>query len=164
MLERKSALQRAFNPDDYLWTPAGRLYTPERNAEAWEQLYADLEAHFRRASPGTRFFVVMGVQGGGKTSWIRRNYDVLGPQALLMDAAVPARRHRARVLTLAKSFGVHTVAVWVDTPLERALAQNAARPTDEVVPELAVRSVFSMLEAPSEEEGFDEVIVVSNGA
>jgi hypothetical protein len=48
--------------------------------------------------------------------------------------------------------------------IARALAQNAARPTDEVVPDLAVRSVFSMLETPSEEEGFDEVIVVSKGA
>jgi predicted kinase len=105
----------------------------------------------------------MGVQGGGKTTWIRAHYDALGPHALFMDAAVPARRHRARAVALAKRFGVHTIAVWIDTPLERALAQNAARPADEVVPELAVRSVFGLLEAPTKSEGFDEVIVVSNG-
>lgn len=160
MLERKAALARAFNPDDYLWTPAGRVYTPERNAVAWERLYADLEATFSTVSPGMRFFVVMGVQGGGKTTWIRTNYDVLGPQAVFMDAAVPARRHRARAVGLARRFRVSAVAVWIDTPLELALAQNGARPADEVVPELAIRSVFGLLEAPTKDEGFDEVIVV----
>lgn len=152
---------RVFNPDDYLWTPEGRVYTEERNAAAWEQMYADLDAMLRSARPDARLFVVMGVQGGGKTTWIRRNHEALGPSAVFMDAAVPARRHRERVLALAKRAGVRAVAVWVDTPLDQALAQNARRPDDEVVPEFAVRSVFDLLEAPSLEEGFDEVIVVN---
>jgi hypothetical protein len=152
---------RVFNPDDYLSTPDGRVFTPERNAAAWEQLYADLETLFRAAAPETRFYVVMGVQGGGKTTWIRAHYDELGPRALYLDAAVPAARHRARALSLARRFGIHTVAVWISTPLERALSQNARRSVDEVVPELAVRSVFGLLEPPTTAEGFDEVIVVA---
>jgi predicted kinase len=103
----------------------------------------------------------MGVQGGGKTTWIRKNYEALGPCAVFMDAAVPARRHRERVLALAKRAAVRTVAVWVNTPLDQALAQNAKRPDDEVVPEFAVRSVFELLEAPTLEEGFDELILVN---
>jgi predicted kinase len=152
---------RVFNPDDYLWTPNGRVFTAERNAAAWEEMYTDLEALFRAAAPETRFFIVMGVQGGGKTTWVRAHCDVLGPHAVFMDAAVPAKRHRARAVALATRFGVRTTAVWIDTPLERALAQNAQRPADEVVPESAVRSVFSLLEAPTVDEGFDEVIMMS---
>ncbi len=32
------------NPDHYLQTGAGRVFTAERNAAAWEQLYRDLTA------------------------------------------------------------------------------------------------------------------------
>lgn len=156
-----SPMPRVFNPDDYLATPEGRVYTAERNAAAWEQMYTDLEALFRAAAPETRFFLVMGVQGGGKTTWIRAHCDAFGAHAVFMDAAVPAKRHRARAVELAKRFGVRATAVWIDTPLERALAQNARRRTDEVVPESAVRSVFSLLEAPTVDEGFEEVIVMS---
>jgi predicted kinase len=103
----------------------------------------------------------MGAQGAGKTAWIRKNRAVLGPSAVILDAALPARRHRSRALELAKRFGIPAAAVWIDTPLEQALAQNAARPADEVVPEAAVRSVFGLLEAPTRDEGFDEVIVIT---
>jgi len=140
------------------------VYTDERNAAAWEQLYADLDALFSTVGAEASFFVVMGVQGGGKTTWIRNNFEALGPAAIVMDAAVPARRHRARALALAKRFGVRTAAVWINTPLERALTQNAQRLPDEVVPEFAVRNVFGLLEAPSIDEGFDEVIVVDDAA
>lgn len=152
---------RVFNPDDYLWTPDGRVYTAERNAAAWEQMYTDLETMFRAAVPEARFFVVMGVQGGGKTTWIQAHHDALGPHAVFMDAAVPAKRHRTRAVALAQRFGVRATAVWIDAPLERALAQNAQRSAEEAVPEAAVRSVFSLLEAPTVDEGFDEVIVMS---
>lgn len=156
--------RRVFNPDDYLWTSEGRIYTEERNVAAWEQMYADLDALLTIAEPVTRLYVVMGVQGGGKSTWIRNNCEALGPSAVFMDAAVPARRHRERVLALAKRSGVRTIAVWINTPLDRALLQNAQRPVGEVVPESAVRSVFALLEAPSPDEGFDEVIVVSGRA
>jgi hypothetical protein len=152
---------RVFNPDDYLWTPEGRVYTEERNAAAWEQLYSQIETLFSVIGPEARFFLVMGVQGGGKTHWIRNNFETLGPAAVFLDAALPGKRHRVRAVALAKRFGLRTTAIWVNTPLEQALLQNAGRPADEVVPEFAVRSVFGLLEAPTIEEGFDEVIVVN---
>jgi predicted kinase len=157
-------VRRVFNPDDYLWTPEGRIYTEERNAAAWEQMYADLDAILKIAEPAARLYVVMGVQGGGKSTWIRNNCRALGPSAVFMDAAVPARRHRERVLALAQRSSVRTIAVWINTSLDRALLQNAQRPNGEVVPEFAVRSVFGLLQAPSRDEGFDEVIVISDQA
>ena len=155
---------RVFNPDDYLRTPAGRLFTEERNATAWERLYADLERSFSVAGPKAHFFLVMGVQGAGKTTWIRHRGAECGSTVVFLDAALPARRHRARVMALVKRFGIRATAVWVIVPLEAALRQNAQRPPDEVVPEAAVRSTFNVLEAPTLDEGFDDIIVVSGGA
>jgi hypothetical protein len=151
---------RVFNPDDYLITSEGRVFTNERSAIAWESLHSDMDALFSAADSDTRLFIVMGVQGAGKTTWIRTNHEALGASAVFLDAALPAKRHRVRALTLAKRFGIRTIAIWIKVPLQQALAQNAQRRSDEVVPESAVRSVFSLLEAPSIAEGFDEVIVV----
>lgn len=155
---------RIFNPDDYLETQAGRLYTDERNAAAWEHIYAELEGLFRDSTTDTRFFIVFGVQGGGKTSWVRNHIGSLGPSVIVLDAALPARRHRARALALARRFAVDCIGVWINVPLERALEQNARRAPDEVVPEVAIRSVFGLLEAPTLEEGFREVLEVTNSA
>jgi len=152
---------RVFNPDDYLQTEEGRLYTDERNAAAWERIYSELEELFRDSTADTRFFVVLGVQGGGKTSWIRKHSGSLGSSAICLDAALPARRHRARALSLAQRFSVYSVAVWINVTLERALKQNAKRAPDEVVPEFAIRSVFGLIEAPTLEEGFREIIEVT---
>jgi|SRR6185503_8125519 len=151
---------RVFNPDDYLQTQAGRVYTDERNAAAWERIYSELEELFRDSTADTRFFIVLGVQGGGKTSWIRKHIGSLGSSAICLDAALPARRHRARALALAQRFSVYSIAVWINVTLERALEQNAERAPDEVVPEFAIRSVFGLIEAPTLEEGFREIIEV----
>src|SRR5262245_10528530 len=83
---------------------------------------------------------------------------------MFLDAALPAKRHRARAIALARRFGIRTTAIWINTPLERALIQNARRPADEVVPDSAVRSVFGLLEAPTIEEGFEEVVGVNGSA
>ena len=61
---------------------------------------------------------------------------------------------------LAQRFEVNDIAVWINVPLERALQQNAKRAPDEVVPEVALRSVFGLIEIPTLEEGFLEVIEV----
>jgi len=152
---------RVFNPDDYLKTQTGRVYTDERNAAAWERIYSELEGLFRDSTAETRFFIVLGVQGGGKTSWIRTHIGSLGSSAICLDAALPARRHRARALALAQRFSVYSIAVWINVTLERALEQNAKRAPDEVVPEFAIRSVFGLIEAPTLEEGFREIIEVT---
>ena len=154
---------RVFNPDEYLRTPAGRIFTEERNAKAWEQLYADLERCFSDAGPEAHFFLVMGVQGAGKTTWIRHHAAARGAAAVFLDAALPARRHRVRSMALVKRFGIRATAVWVNVPLEQALRQNAQRPSDEVVREAAVRGTFSVIEAPTLDEGFDDIIVVAGG-
>jgi predicted kinase len=148
------------NPDDYLETESGRVYTDERNREAWDRAYADLEAALSAAEPGARLYVVMGVQGAGKTAWISQNAERLGAQAIVFDAAVPARRHRARLLELAARANVPAVGVLVQATLDEALLRNLKRTPDKIVPEEAIRSVHGMLEPPSEQEGFTSQMTV----
>jgi hypothetical protein len=152
---------RIFNPDNYLQSEAGRVFTEELNAAAWERIYSEIETLFRSANAATRFYLVMGVQGGGKTTWVRNNLASLGQEAIVLDAALPARRHRARALALVARYDIHAVAVWIKVSLEQALAQNVLRPADEIVPEFALRSVYSLLEAPAKDEGFSEILQIT---
>ena len=148
---------RYFNPDDYLETSTGRVFTPERSAAAFDRAYSDLEDALRSAPPDARLFVVVGIQGAGKTTWVQQNADALGTGAFFFDAALPRAVHRARVVSIAKACGVPAVAVWVQAPLEVALARNQQRRADHHVPDAAIRSVHSMMEPPSISEGFVEV-------
>ncbi|MBE7942829.1 hypothetical protein IM725_19865 [Ramlibacter aquaticus] len=148
---------RYFNPDVYLETDSGRVFTPERSAAAFERAYADLERALLLASPGARLFVVVGVQGSGKTTWVREHAAVLGESAFFFDAALPRAIHRARAVGIAKTVGVSVVAVWIQATLEAALARNRMRRNDHRVPDSAIQSVHSIMERPSVAEGFEEV-------
>lgn len=143
------------NPDHYLHTEAGRVYTHERSKLAWEQAYAELDSALGKKS--ARLYLVFGVQGAGKSSWIRAQAKS-AEDAVFFDAALPARKHRARALTIAGTHGVPVTAVWINAKLESALKRNANRRHDERVPEEAVRNVYAMLEPPSYEEGFDAIL------
>lgn len=150
-------MPRTINPDDYLETPEGRVFTRERNRQAWKQAYADLETALVDTS---RLYLVIGVQGAGKSSWISRHAAKLEPRGLFFDAALPARQHRTAILALAHQYQVPVTAVFIQASLQQALERNAARRPDKIVPEAAVRSVFAMLERPSLDEGFEQILVV----
>jgi len=126
---------------------------------AWQRTYEDLEQTLRDSAGSVTLYLVMGVQGGGKTTWIQSQLPTR-QNAVFLDAALPAKRHRTKALTIAKSVGVPVIGVWINVPLDRALERNSRRSVDERVPEAAVRSVFSLIEPPSIEEGFVEVIEV----
>lgn len=49
------------------------------------------------------------------------------------------------------------IAVHIDTPLDRILAQNAQRTGRALVPESAVINMYNAIEEPKKEEGFDEI-------
>lgn len=151
----------AINPDDYLETEFGREYTPERNRQAWELAYERLRSALSGAKSGAHVYVVMGVQGAGKSRWVSENLGRLGRRAIVFDAALPARRHRERLLGIAREYATPVIAIFVNTSLELALARNARRSADKRVPEDALNSVFSMLEPPTEDEGFVWVQTIS---
>ncbi|MEJ8631138.1 hypothetical protein P0F65_17565 [Sphingomonas sp. I4] len=99
----------------------------------------------RPRGPGLRH------SGAGKTSWIATQPPV--PGVLYFDAALPGIRHRAKIIAIARDGGAAIEAVWIDTPLATALARNAGRSPDKVVPADAIRSVAAQFEGPSLAEG-----------
>jgi ribosomal protein S18 acetylase RimI-like enzyme len=150
----RAGAPRVINPDDYLETEFGREFTPERNRQAWELAYGRLNEELARRQKGTLLYVVMGVQGAGKSRWVSENLGRLGPRAVVFDAALPARRHRHLALSIAKEHGVPVIGIFVQASLELALARNARRSQDKQVPQAALESVFSLLEPPVRDEGF----------
>jgi predicted kinase len=151
------------NPDHFLQTPEGRVMTPERNAWAWRQCFARLSSALAAATVARRIYVLVGAQGSGKSTWASETH-LREPDAVIFDAILVKRSERAPILAEARRHGVPAVAVWFKTPLAACLQRNAARPGDEVADEGGLRNVFAALEAPSEEEGFERIIVVDDGA
>ena len=143
------------NPDNFLGQP--RIWTPERSEAAWEKCYSMLsDAVSTKAI--MILYIVFGVQGAGKTCWIRRRAGgFFREPSAVFDAALPAARHRRRAIGIAWGSCLPSVGVWVDTPLDVAYARNERRPVDERVPREAISSVHEMLEPPTLDEGFSEI-------
>ncbi len=150
------------NPDHFLQTETGRVITPERNAEAWKQSYHAFNEALRGATDGTTFYVLVGPQGSGKSTWAR-NLVQNDARAIVFDAILVKRSEREPLLRAASVYPISRIAVWFRTPLETCLARNAARPTDEVVPERAVRNVHAAVEPPTVSEGFHSIVEVFPG-
>ncbi|QHG64902.2 AAA family ATPase [Pseudomonas putida] len=81
--------------------------------------------------------------------------------SLIVPAALPRRVHRAPILALAARHGVPVTAVWVQAPVEQALARNALRRVDHQVPRASIEAVAAAFEPPCRSEGFVEVIEVN---
>jgi hypothetical protein len=159
ILAKLTRMIPSINPDDFLRTPAGRVWTAERNRQAWRQAYAALEVALARSGERPQFYVVCGLQGSGKSTWIAQNGARLAP-CVFFDAALPRAVHRAPLLEMGKQAGARICVVWIDASLEAALRRNAARPDDERVPESAVASVAEQFEPPTLAEGMHDIIHV----
>lgn len=98
-------LKLHLNPDHYLETRQGCLWTPERNKLAWEQLYSDFEqALIKYSKEPLVIYLVMGIQGSGKSTWIKQHQS--STAAIYIDATLPARRHRQFFIQLAQQYSV----------------------------------------------------------
>lgn len=148
------------NPDHFLNLEEAAVVTKEQVAQAWEQAYGQLRQKLLSAGEGARLFVVLGLQGAGKSTWIARNAPLMGDSAVFLDGPLPSRRHRNRALGIATEVGRQAVAVWINTPLEVAKSRNATRRGLACIREETILHVFQNLEPPTLEEGFVEVIEV----
>lgn len=147
------------DPDRFLETPQGRLWTPERNRDAWAAAFEALEAALAAAPPPAQVIVVCGIQGAGKSTWSARA-NRQQPTDIIFDAALPGRRHRAPIITAARRWRARVAAIWIDTPLDLALQRNAARAADRIVPEATLRGVAERFEPPNLDDDFDALLVV----
>jgi predicted kinase len=147
------------NPDHFLQTAAGRVTTPERNAEAWKKCFAAYDAALQDSDLSTRVYLLIGPQGSGKSTWARRK-TLEEPHSIFFDAILVKESERSPILAKARERGLPTVAVWFRTPLAVCLARNSARPTDEIAAEQGIRNVYAAIESPSHSEGFAELVEV----
>jgi predicted kinase len=148
------------NPDDFLGNP--RVITVERNQEAWRSCKDLVEKTLTEAIETYTFYLVCGVQGSGKTRWVKHNPGRFVEPAIVFDAAFGRVRDRAGAVAHARRFACRLICIWISCPLEIALSQNRSRASDQVVPEEVVRLVFNTFEPPTLEEGFEEVFKVES--
>lgn len=147
------------DPDTFLEAEGARVWTPERNADAWRRAFDTLR---QVLGTGTvrRLVVVCGLQGAGKSTWIVQQEPVAGTAHF--DAALPGARHRAPIIDIARLFDVPVEAVWIRTPLAVALERNRQRPADRRVTEASIVSVDRLFEPPTLGEGFTAVRLVED--
>jgi predicted kinase len=70
------------------------------------------------------------------------------------------RSVRAQYIALAKQAGFRAVGYFFESPAIDAVHRNKLRPEQERVPAVAIWAANKRLEAPSREEGFDELFRV----
>jgi predicted kinase len=148
------------NPDDFLGSP--RVFTLERSLAAWRACKDLVETTLSNAQTPYSYYMVCGVQGSGKSWWVRQNSATFKEPAIVFDAAHARARDRAPAVAQARRFSCRMIAIWVSCPLDVALARNRSRPPDQVVSDEVVRLVFNTFEPPTVNEGFDEVLEVAN--
>ena len=145
------------DPDSFLETDSGRVWTPERNAEAWRLAYTALEHSLASGGVDT-VVVVCGLQGAGKSTWISRQASDAGRG--YVDAALPGARHRAPIIAIVRRYRVPVEAAWIRVSLKVAFERNRQRRSDRIVPEASIRSVERLFQPPTLDEGFSQVRIV----
>jgi hypothetical protein len=150
----------AIDPDHYLDLSRLEPFSPEEGRAAWEQAYSALEEELSLRGTRAKLFVVLGLQAGGKSTWVEHQLLTAVDDWVFFSGPLPSAAHRLRALELGRRFGATAIGVWVKVPLELALARNAQRTGLARVPEGVIRHVHENLEPPSLTEGFHEVVVV----
>jgi hypothetical protein len=150
------------DPDQFLdltgAVPVGR----DEVRAAWDSAYALTEQRLNELGPNSDFYLVFGLQGAGKSTWVAEQSKVRPSNATYLSGPLPSRKHRERALAIAKSVGCKSIAVWINEPFTVAQERNSRRDGLARIKEEAMRHVYENLEPPSLQEGFHEVIVVGS--
>ena len=129
--------------------------------------------------------IFVGLQGSGKTTFYRERFfnthvrislDMLrtrhreqllfaaclaAQQSFVIDNTNPLPSDRARYIAPARNAGFRVVAYFFETSLADAIRRNKQRLGKERIPIPAITGTLRKLQAPTLEEGFDEVYAVT---
>jgi predicted kinase len=132
--------------------------------------------------------VFIGLQGAGKSSFYRARFaathDLVSKDRLrnnsrpgrrqrqlieealaagrsvVVDNTNPTREDRAELIALARSFGATAVGYHFESRLADCLERNRQRQGKERVPDVALYATRKRLQAPTPDEGFDQLFFV----
>jgi len=128
--------------------------------------------------------IFVGVQGAGKSTFYRERFfdthvrislDLLrtrrrerlifeaclaAQQSFVIDNTNPLPSDRARYVGAARAAGFRVIAYFFKTELQDAMRRNNQRKLKKKVPAVAVAGTFKKIQAPTAEEGFDEIHTV----
>jgi predicted kinase len=82
-------------------------------------------------------------------------------RSVVVDNTNPTRDVRAPLIAVARRHGARVIGVWFDPHISTSLARNRQREGRARVPDVAIFVTKKKLVAPSTDEGFDEVRVVT---
>jgi predicted kinase len=136
------------------------------------------------SSPNVEAIIFIGGQGSGKSSFyrekffdthIRINLDMVrtrhreklileaclaAQQSFVVDNTNPSPADRARYILSARAAGFRLIAYSFVTPMSEALRRNNLRKGKQRIPPVAVAGTFKKIQAPTKDEGFDEIHTV----
>ena len=149
------------NPDKFLNLAEATSVSHDDVSNAWERTYAELALELNSKSDEYTLYLVCGIQGAGKTTWVKTNAERFGPSAVFLDGPLHSRQSRKRMFEIAQAAGCQVIAVWIKTPIELALERNSKRSGLARIKETTIRRAQEQLEPPTISEGFIQVIEVT---
>ena len=147
------------NPDHYLETTNGRIWTSKRNKKAWQYCLDNYSNQLRDYPNIEIVYLLIGCQGAGKSTWAELK-NKKEPDNIIFDAILVRKSEREFLVKLALKHEKICVAVHFTTNLSECLSRNRYRKLDKRADESAVVNVFKALEEPSIDEGFTSIIKV----
>lgn len=87
--------------------------------------------------------------------------SLAGGRSVVVDNTNPTRAIRAAIIEAARARGARVIGYFFPTEAGDALRRNRTREGRERVPDVAIFTVRKRLEPPVEQEGFDELYVVT---
>lgn len=79
---------------------------------------------------------------------------------VVCDSTNVTPKKRAEYFKVAKKYGAKTIAIFVNTDKKECLERNSKREGNAKVPAVAIHTAAKRLIPPTEEEGFDMVIIL----
>lgn len=83
-------------------------------------------------------------------------------QKVLIDNTSVTRTSRVRYVDLASRLEKKIGLVFINIPVQKCLERNRARDQTNQVPESVISKLFSSTQLPKKEEGFTDIMIVSN--
>lgn len=81
---------------------------------------------------------------------------------VLIDNSSATRASRVRYVEMAKKYRKEIGLVFINIPVQKCLERNREKPENERLPEPVITKLFSGTQLPKREEGFTDIMVVSN--